>query len=75
MKPKNKPLPQPPPEVPKPLTSIDPLYRIRDELNAICELAATRKFTEVNAALGLVKYISHNDCLFILMQLRKEASM
>jgi len=57
---------------PKEPTSIEPIHDMVVDLEAIAQLAETRKLDAINAALMLVRRISSNKCLFILGQLEKE---
>lgn len=71
MKKKTKPIPIPDkPFVPP--VSIDNLYRMRDEMEAIVLLAQTREIESIRAAMQLQKHICRNEVLFTLCQLERE---
>lgn len=60
-----------------PPVSLDPLYSMAAQLEAIIQLAETRKIEAVNAALQLCKFSgpSHNDCQKVLIDLWKQAKL
>lgn len=59
------------PKPPEPV-DVEPLRKMAEDLEAIYWLAATRNYQAIKAAHALVRRISYNQCLFILMNLEKE---